>query len=617
MEKENSMTESLVVSLGVLNLEEENMVELPFVFTRPRLPVTAENIATQDDIKRWPHLNGIEIPQIQANVGLLIGCDAPDILEPKEIKSSCKGGPYATRTIFGWVVNGPLGRTQSSPSRTTNFIKADVELSEQLQNYCNMEFNDSVYGEKSSMSQNDKRALQTMQETAILKNGHYEIALPWKNGPPCLENNRPVAEHRLKLLKKRLSKDAELLTKYKEFIEDLLQKGYAVKAPADENLGKTWYLPHHPVFHPAKPGKIRVVFDCSAKFRGSSLNDKFLQGPDFTNSLVGVLTRFRQERVALMSDVESMFYQVRVQPDDRSALRFLWWPEGNLDADPEELMMTVHLFEGVSSPSCANFALRNTASDNRQEFKLETANTVERNFYVDDCLKSVESDQAAIRLVRELTELLKKGGFRLTKWVSNSREVVDSIPEKERGTSVKDLDFDHAPIERALGVQWRVSSDTFGFKITIRDRPATRREILSIISSVYDPLGFVAPFILPAKIILQDLCKKKLGWDDRIPEEDLKRWRAWLESLPQLEHFCIDRCFKPPDFGEVISCQLHYFSDASQLAYGAVAYIRMVNAHGDVHCSLLMGKARLAPLKPVTIPKWSFLLLSCQRDWTD
>ena len=186
-------------------------------------------------------------------------------------------------------------------------------------------------------------------------------------------------------------------------------------------------------------------------------------------------------------------------------------------------------------------------------------------------MKSVQTPHFAVRLVQELTELLKKGGFRLTKWVSNSREVVESIPEKERATSVKNLDFEHLPIERALGIQWHVSSDTLGFKITIKDKPATRRGILSIISSVYDPLGFVAPFILPAKIILQDLCKKKLGWDDKIPEEVINRWKAWLESLPLLERFCTERCCKPTNFEEVTSCQLHYFSDASQLAYGAVS----------------------------------------------
>ena len=168
---------------------------------------------------------------------------------------------------------------------------------------------------------------------------------------------------------------------------------------------------------------------------------------------------------------------------------------------------------------------------------------------------------------------------------------------------MKNLDFGHAPIERALGVQWCVSSDTFGFSIIVKDRPATRRGILSVVSSVYDPLGFVSPFILSAKILLQDLCRKKLNWDDKIPDEDLQRWKSWLETLPKLEQFSVGRCFKPPDFGEVISSQLHYFSDASEVAYGAVAYLRLVNASGVVHCSFVIGKSRLSPLKPVTIPR--------------
>lgn len=125
--------------------------------------------------------------------------------------------------------------------------------------------------------------------------------------------------------------------------------------------------------------------------------------------------------------------------------------------------------------------------------------------------------------------------------------------------SVKNLDISKAPNERALGVQWNISSDTFGFSIIIKDRPATRRGILSVVSSVYDPLGFIAPFIRPAKILLQELCKKKLDWDDKIPDKDLERWNAWLEALPKLEYFSVNRCFKPADFGEVVSSHLHYF----------------------------------------------------------
>ena len=330
---------------------------------------------------------------------------------------------------------------------------------------------------------------------------------------------------------------------------------------------------------------------------------QLLQGPDLTNLLVGVLTRFRQEPVAFMSDVEVMFHQVRVRPSDCDALRFLWWPEGKFDSPPEEFQMMVHLFGAASSPSCASFALRKTAKDNEGEFDAITSEAVHRNFYVDDCLKSTNSDEKAIQLVNELRELLAKGGFRLTKWVSNSKDVMNALPESERSASVKDLDFSEPHLERALGVQWNVTSDQLAFKISIKDKPETRRGILSIVSSIYDPLGSTAPFILKAKLILQDLCRKGLDWDDKIVEEDQQRWKTWLNQLPKLEELAINRCFKPENFGEITSSQLHHFSDASQQGYGAVTYLRIVDVHGKVHCSFVMGKSRLVPLKAVTIPR--------------
>ena len=172
-------------------------------------------------------------------------------------------------------------------------------------------------------------------------------------------------------------------------------------------LGTCWYLPHHPVFNLQKPGKVRVVFDCSAKHYGTSLNNQLLQGPDQTNSLVGVLSRFREDKVALMSDVEPMFHQVHVRPSDCEAPSFLWWPDRNLDTQPE-YQMRVHLFGGVSSLSCANFALKKTAEDNKEDFDPQTIETVKHNFYVDDCLKSVGSDDNAIRLARQLREPLAR-----------------------------------------------------------------------------------------------------------------------------------------------------------------------------------------------------------------
>ena len=170
-----------------------------------------------------------------------------------------------------------------------------------------------------------------MESTVTLKEGHYEIALPWRRPSACLPNNRALAEHWLKLLKRRLSKDLELLQKYSAFIDNLLDKDYAAKVPNQHLLDRSdkvvWFLPHHRVFHPKKPGKVRFVFDCTAKFRGVSLNENLLQGPDLTNSLIGVLTRFRQERTAIVADMESMFYQVRLPLEDSDSYVFVvvWW----------------------------------------------------------------------------------------------------------------------------------------------------------------------------------------------------------------------------------------------------------------------------------------------------
>ena len=154
------------------------------------------------------------------------------------------------------------------------------------------------------------------------------------------------------------------------------------------------------------------------------MNDQLLQGPHLTQSLVGVLLRFSEEPVALMSDIEAMFHQVKVREVDSNYLRFLWWPDGDLRIEPQNYQMTVHLFGATSSPSCANFALKKTALDNSSDFNQETVQTVLNNFYVDDCLKSVPTTTDAIQLSTEIRELLSMGGFRLTKWLSNDQEVL-------------------------------------------------------------------------------------------------------------------------------------------------------------------------------------------------
>ena len=229
--------------------------------------------------------------------------------------------------------------------------------------------------------------------------------------------------------------------------------------------------------------------------------------------------------------------------------------------------MLVHLFGAMSSPSCAGFCLRKAADEFEGEFDVTTIETIRKNFYVDDCLKSVTETEKGIRLIQELRQLLARRSFRLTKFVSNDRDVLSSIPESERALSLVTLDLDELPVERALGIQWNVQEDVFSFRIIHRKKAATRRGILSDVSSMYDPLGFAAPFILPAKRLLQHLCKDKIGWDEEIPSSMQETWERWLNDLPRLQQITVLRYFKSHRLGQLKNTQLHHFSDASSEGY--------------------------------------------------
>ncbi|XP_041473798.1 uncharacterized protein LOC121422697 [Lytechinus variegatus] len=227
-----------------------------------------------------------------------------------------------------------------------------------------------------------------------------------------------------------------------------------------------------------------------------------------------------------------------------------------------------------------------------------------RSFYVDDGLVSVASEEEAIQLANEARQLCSKGGLRLHKFVSNSKEVLESLPKSERASGVIDsnLDFEDQ-VERALGIVWNVATDAFCIRISLKEKPMTRQGILSIVASLYIPLGFVAPVVLDGKRILQEMCRSGLGWDDPVPENLESRWDQWCKEIPQLEELRIPRCYHPAEFGYQVTVQLHHFLDASKSGDGQCSYLRLINQKGEVHCCLIFGKSRVAPTKVVTIPR--------------
>lgn len=190
-------------------------------------------------------------------------------------------------------------------------------------------------------------------------------------------------------------------------MNETISHGNAEKVPFGESEEyPAWYIPHHGVYHPKKPGKICVVFDCSARFQGTSLNDHLLTGPELTNNLIGVLCHFRRNPVAIMCDVERMFHQFHVKTEDRDYLRFLWWDNGDLEPQPAVYRMKVHLFGAASSPGCANYGLKDIAAEGQGSFSEDSIKFIQGNFYVDDGLVSVSSETEANNLVKEARERL-------------------------------------------------------------------------------------------------------------------------------------------------------------------------------------------------------------------
>ncbi|KAL7883055.1 hypothetical protein SRHO_G00007130 [Serrasalmus rhombeus] len=299
--------------LQISGLTQETFLDLPEVFTEKTMPVSRNNILIQEDLEEWAYLKDINIPSLEADVELLIGTNAQKLMEPWEVINSHGEGPYAIRTLLGWVVSGPLkGREDKGrydcPAVTANRISV-TKLQDLLIAQYNQDFNEAT-ADDSSMSREDHRFMQIVESSIHQDEGHYCFDLPFKAAEVMLPDNR-VAEQRLFSLQGKFKRNKEFHQEYTEFMSEVITNGYAEPVPCQQlnrSDGRLWFLPHHGVYHPKKK-TLRVVFDCASVYQGISLNSQLLQGPFLTSTLLGVLTRFRKECVALMADIQAMFHQ--------------------------------------------------------------------------------------------------------------------------------------------------------------------------------------------------------------------------------------------------------------------------------------------------------------------
>ncbi|XP_052233135.1 uncharacterized protein LOC127845995 [Dreissena polymorpha] len=470
-------------------------------FNDPALVISDKQ--SQSDISEIPtpevaalfsHLKPIKdkFPELMENphIGLPIGRDIPEahhVLE--QVLGDQKQLPFAQKLPLGWVLVGEVCLGQLHMDETcenirtfkTQVLNADrttllcpcqnaLKVSEKI-NTSDDIFKVTKADDQVGLSQDDQKFLQIMDNTIDMRDGHWTAPLPLKNPQKKLPNNKLSVYKRATSLRASLQKNPVKQKQTHKFMQQILDSGAAEEAPPLNEDTERWYLPFFGVYHPRKPNKVRGVFDSSAVFDGNSLNNILLTGPNCTNSLLGVLLRFRRNAVAVMCDVQQLFYCFKVNKEHRDLLRFFWHKDNNPKKELIEYRMTVHVFGNSPSPAVATYCLRKaveTADEDVRTF-------VNRDFYEDDALTSHLKEEEAIDLIKRTQETLSRSSIRLYKIASNSRVVISSFPVEDLAIDMTSFDIstDEMPDQASLGLKWNTNADTFEFKINIAERPFT------------------------------------------------------------------------------------------------------------------------------------------------
>ena len=421
--------------------------------------------------------------------------------------------------------------------------------------------------------------------------GRYIVALPFNKKISLLGESHSQAVNRFSSLERKLNRDPELRREYSAVIQEYLSLGHMSQVRTPDSHG--FYLPHHAVIKASSTTtKVRVVFDGSARSSsGLSLNDTLITGPTIQDDIFSLLLRFRSYTYVLTGDIEKMYRQFLVRPEDRKYQRILWRNERNEIATYELNTVTFGL---SSAPFQAIRCLHQLANDEATNCPKATT-TLKRDMYVDDLLTGANTFKEARVLRDEIINILQRGGLNIRQWTSNEPKLLTGLTEQQ----IHPKFFDDSTTVKTLGIFWNAREDNISYTVDIAER-ITKRTILSSIARIFDPLGLLGPVTITAKIIMQQLWQLQLDWDESLPIKLHTEWNTFANDLIHLNNFSFKRNVtqRMPR-----NLELHGFCDASERAYGACIYIRSINETGQIKTDLLCAKSRVAPLKTITLAR--------------
>ena len=575
----------------------------------------------------FPHLANIWLSDVcrhkeQLEIDVLIGADYLWNFQTGNVVRGGIGEPVAVETQLGWVISGPLEYSQSADRERTvsvNIVGKDSAMSGRVEEDIQVLWDLETLG----ITESDG-VYEEFVDSICFNGNRYSVKLPWKEGRDVLDSNYELSLSRMKGQVRKLRKEPEILREYDSVIKEQLASGVIERVVELERSDGVYYIPHLAVIRKeASTTKLRVVYDASAKSgkEGTSLNDCLHKGPSLTPLLFDILVRFREKRVALIGDIEKAFLNIEVDKEDRDFLRFLWFDDVY---DPTSKVVVYRFCRVVFGLNASPFLLNGTIRHHLATFAEVDPEFVRKmieGFYVDDLVSGDSTTDKAYDLYSRAKVRMAEGGFKLRKWKTNDEVLRGLIARDENhetaNESVTNEEETYAKLTlgsetnkscpKVLGLPWDCENDLicFSFEKIVEKaqeiRP-TKRSLLSLLASMFDPLGIISPVIVCIKMLFQELCRDNLGWDDKLESKREKKWREWIADLSKVGEISVSRCIYHGLKQEVLGCYLHGFGDASNRAYCAVVYF-VCRTHDGVYTRLLTSRSRVAPLKALTIPR--------------
>lgn len=576
-----------------------------FAFEAIILPkICSDQPKVMVQVNEWSHIKNLHLADanfhIPGAIDLLLGAElVPHILGPGRVLGK-PGQAVALETVFGWVLQGKVEAVlEDNP---TPLLSCHISMTPQLDSILHKFWETEQCPTKQDYQSPEDARCEEIYKSLVYRTslGRFVVPLPFKCSNPDFGDTYCQALRRFTYLEARLSKNLLLYNNYALFIAEYLKKGYISEvSQTDTRSLSAYYLPHHCVVKPDSIStKLRVVFDASAKgTNGISLNDVLLPGPKLHQDLRSILLKFRLFPIVFICDIKQMYCQILIDPSHRNFQRFLW--RSSSKHVIKEYTLNRVTFGVSSAPYLALRTLRQLALLEQGEYPL-AANILLNSVYVDDCVVGADTIESALELKAQLISLLKKGGFELGKWASNSPEILSAVDPSVNVQATLPFDKEEQNVIKVLGLHWNPNSDSFSYICTPMDLPCTKRNVLSQLARIFDPLGFLSPVTFLAKHLLQQLWLSGEGWDDRPSDSIVEVWNCFKQELHQISKIQINRLILPKSTYQL---EIHGFCDASTRGYGCVIYFRITIPHSQPQIYLIAGKSKVAPLKTVCLPR--------------